>query len=541
MDVNQARISALRSLGLPPNWTPAPDAAEAAEAAKATGNEAFKAGKYENAIDAYSEAIKSAPTEPTYYTNRAAAYMSLKRFPAALDDCQLAAQLSPNGPNAKILLRLARCQFAMGSLEDAERSLERIVGGELPLEPENTAARSLLAQVKDTQTHYRQFESYRASKSFSFASIALNKTIAAVEAPPLAWKVARVSILLSQATTSNASPEKLSQAHHAAVELLRSQSSSSDCNHLYAQIQYAMGNLAQATKYSQESLRLDPDYAPARSLFKRSRKLESVKEAGNAAFKAGNLEEAVQRYTDAIDLVKEDDSVRPTSFLATIYSNRATVYSKQAQYENAISDSTSALDIDATYAKAKRVRARAYVANKQFEEGIRDLEAAIQEAEHGSSERQGLLREKQTAERSLKLSLRKDYYAILEVGQTASDAEIKKAYRKQSLLHHPDKGGDEEKFKLCNEAFSVLSDSTKRQRYDSGVDDLDGPSGMGGGNPFGGGGGVEINLADLFGAGGFGGGMGGGSHFHHGHPFGGGRGGFHAGGGRPRGPGGFNF
>ncbi|KAE8245312.1 hypothetical protein A4X13_0g5989 [Tilletia indica] len=545
MDVHQARISALRSLGLPADWTPAADAVEEAEKAKGRGNDAFKAGKYEEAIEAYSDAIKSAPTEPTYYTNRAAASMSLKRFSPALADCQLAANLSPNGPNAKTLLRLARCQFALGSLDDAERSLERIVGPSTSspgLEPDNQQAKSVLAQVKATKTHFRQFESYRDSKSYSFASIALNKTIQAVEVPPLPWKIARTKLLLSQASTSASSQDKLSQAHSSAVELLRANVSNSDCNHLYANVQYAMGNLAQAIKYAQESLRLDPDSTSARSLFKRCKKLESTKEAGNAAFKAGNLDEAIERYTETLELAKEDESVRPSAFLATVHTNRATVYSKQTKYDEAIKDASSAVDMDASFVKAKRVRARAYIASKQFEEGIRDLEAAIEEADHGTRERQTLVEEKRNAERAQKMSLRKDYYAILEVEQTATDAEIKKAYRKQSLVHHPDKGGDEEQFKLCNEAFSVLSDSTKRQRYDAGAD-LDGPGGME--DAFGGGGGgVEINLADLFGAGGFGGmgGMGGGG-FHSGHQHGGfphgGGGGF---GGRGRSRGGFqNF
>lgn len=82
----------------------------------------------------------------------------------------------------------------------------------------------------------------------------------------------------------------------------------------------------------------------------------------------------------------------------------------------------------------------------------------------------------------------------------ATEAEIKKAFRKVSLKHHPDKGGDEEQFKLCNEAYGVLSDPAKRRRYDSGVDDMDASdfSGMGGFGGMSGMGGV--NLADLFGA-----------------------------------------
>lgn len=61
----------------------------------------------------------------------------------------------------------------------------------------------------------------------------------------------------------------------------------------------------------------------------------------------------------------------------------------------------------------------------------------------------------------------KDYYSILGIQKTASDDEIKKAYRKLAHLHHPDKaGGNEAKFKEINEAYQVLSDKNKRAQYD---------------------------------------------------------------------------
>src|SRR5262245_1949993 len=64
----------------------------------------------------------------------------------------------------------------------------------------------------------------------------------------------------------------------------------------------------------------------------------------------------------------------------------------------------------------------------------------------------------------------KDYYASLGVPRTASDAEIKKAFRKLAREHHPDVARDkkraEEKFKEINEAYEVLGDAEKRKRYD---------------------------------------------------------------------------
>lgn len=83
---------------------------------------------------------------------------------------------------------------------------------------------------------------------------------------------------------------------------------------------------------------------------------------------------------------------------------------------------------------------------------------------------------------------KRDYYDVLGVGKSASADEIKKAFRRLAVQHHPDKeGGDETKFKEINEAYEVLKDPSKRQRYDQ-----FGHAGVGGsaasdGNPFGGG------------------------------------------------------
>jgi molecular chaperone DnaJ len=63
-------------------------------------------------------------------------------------------------------------------------------------------------------------------------------------------------------------------------------------------------------------------------------------------------------------------------------------------------------------------------------------------------------------------SKKRDYYEVLGVGKTASADEIKQAFRKLAMKHHPDRGGDAEKFKEINEAYQVLSDQEKRTKYD---------------------------------------------------------------------------
>lgn len=101
-----------------------------------------------------------------------------------------------------------------------------------------------------------------------------------------------------------------------------------------------------------------------------------------------------------------------------------------------------------------------------------------------------------------------DLYDCLGVSRNADSDEIKKAFRKQVLTHHPDKGGDEEVFKKVSRAYEVLSDPEKRRMYDmTGQVEEGGGGGGSGGFP----GGFPFDLGSLFGGlGGMFGGMGGG-------------------------------
>merc|ERR1711868_308474 len=233
-------------------------------------------------------------------------------------------------------------------------------------------------------------------------------------------------------------------------------------------------NVDGAFSHFTQVLRFAPDHVRAKEIYKKAKSLKAKKEEGNTAFKAGNLEEAYKLYSEALLI---DPCNRSTN--AKLYFNRATVTAKQKKTAECITDCDKALDLDPNYTKAMLRRAKCYMESEQYEEAVRDYEKVLK-SDKGNMEYRQLLQE---AKLELKKSKRKDYYKILGVEKTANDDEIKKAYRKRAMVHHPDrhssasedeKKDHETKFKEVGEAYAILSDEKKRRMYDSGQDLEDG-------------------------------------------------------------------
>src|SRR5476649_3084110 len=96
-------------------------------------------------------------------------------------------------------------------------------------------------------------------------------------------------------------------------------------------------------------------------------------------------------------------------------------------------------------------------------------------------------------------TMKTDYYEILQIERTATDGEIKTAYRKLAMEFHPDRNPNnpeaEEKFKECSEAYAILSDADKRAAYDR----FGHAAVNAGGSPFGGSPFAQGDLGDIFG------------------------------------------
>jgi len=213
--------------------------------------------------------------------------------------------------------------------------------------------------------------------------------------------------------------------------------------------------------------------------------MEEAKEKGNADFKAGKNQSAIDHYTAGINA----DPYNKT-LTSTLYANRAACYLKLKKYDEAVSDCNKAIELNDGYAKAYLRRGEARMGLEDYEEALRDFNRCDQlDPRLGAQERIRI------ANQESKKASRKDYYKVLGVEKTAKEDELKKAYRKLALRWHPDKNSQteekkkeaEKKFKDINEAYAVLSDKEKKRQYDIGSDPnnpnagFEGFSGGGGG------------------------------------------------------------
>jgi len=138
---------------------------------------------------------------------------------------------------------------------------------------------------------------------------------------------------------------------------------------------------------------------------------------------------------------------------------------KLERFAEGLKDIDSALKLDSSPSRIFITRARLHVGLELYEEAIEDFNTIwkLDISTLTAAEREGLKSEIQRAALCIQ---RKTYYQILGLTRTCTAAEIKKAFHRESLKHHPDRGGVAEKFKLVAKAYSVLSDPNSRREYD---------------------------------------------------------------------------
>lgn len=386
-------------------------------------------------------AVEAQPSSATYLSNRAAAYISAGLYVNALNDCTLADELDPH--NEKILLRLARIYTNLGRAQEALDTYGRI---QPPPSAKDTApAKAMLQHIAVAED---------ALKNGTTGSMALHaldqaeKGLGLGATKPRKWQLMRGEAYLKMGNVN-----ALGDAQNVAMSLLRNNSQDPEALVLRGRALYSQGDNDKAIQHFRQAVNCDPDYRDAVKYLRMVQKLDRMKADGNTEYKAGRWQAASDKYSEALEV---DPLNKGTN--SKLLQNRALCRTQLKDYKGAIEDCERALSLDPTYTKAKKTKASALGQSGKWDDAVRELKD-LQEQDPQDTGIAKLLR---NAELELKKSKRKDYYKILGIEKDADENQIKRAYRKAAIVHHPDKNPDDEdaaeRFKDIGEAYETLSD-----------------------------------------------------------------------------------
>lgn len=479
-----------------------------AETLKNQGNDSFKEKNYKEAISFYSQAIGMFSPNPnqltlpleleeqdSFFLNRASAYIALNKFQEAYKDSKKALELNPD--YMKAAHRLFISCMKLGYTEEAKGVLERFI----PKHPDEKLFKEDLRMLADYQNIVRMIEQAVGRKDWRQAVFQSRQ---ALQLCPQGETLILNNLEYMLNNNSIISAHKYSQ------DIFDKYNHVPRFLYLKGMVYINQGNVDMARKFFSSVLKQDPDYVPAQKAFKNLKKAENMKKEAGDLFKAHKYQEANDMYSECLKLLAGNGH-----YNSPIYLNRAMTFSKMKKFEDALTDLNKAIELNDQYNKAFVKRAEIHKELEQFQEAVYDLDAAAKINPHEFNVGQ-LIKQ---AKRDLKVSLRKDYYKILNIGKQATSTEIKKGYHKQSLIWHPDKHAtkSEEEQKVAEknmkdilEAKSILTDPEKRERYDQGMDLEEIENGQ---SPFSQN--ANMDMSDLMrmfggGGGGGGGGMGGG-------------------------------
>ncbi|KAH7433285.1 hypothetical protein KP509_07G062600 [Ceratopteris richardii] len=507
------------------------------------GNQAYADGDFSRAEEYYSRGARSVSLDESShsciralmlcFSSRAVTRIALGRMREALADCKRAIGMDPGF--FRVRLRAASCHLALGETEAAANMYKACMeyGNE-----NGTLDSKILSEASEGLEKSQEIDEYSKKvlellqkETFQDSISALHLLDKALSVSPFSERLheQKAQVLLSL------------QRYEECVQLCEQSLVPAECNHgstvqncddsiskeacqrnrnchlmlwrwrLSAKALYHLGKLEDALDLliKHEEMLSSCQLHNCISSESLSSFITSIhelllhKSAGVKAFQLGKYEDAIEHYTAA--LAQAGDS-RP--FIAVCFCNRAAASQALGHIADAIADCSCAIAIDATYPNALSQRATLHEAIRDYGQTCYDLRRLVAVLEDYQANRSTQAvkwvgsdadipdlkhsRERlEKGEEDIKKSHPIDHYMLLGVDFTCSANEVKKAYRKAALKHHPDKAiqfltrgdngdktlpkevGDqvrrdaERLFKLIGESYAVLSDPTKRLRYDT--------------------------------------------------------------------------
>ncbi|XP_057319410.1 dnaJ homolog subfamily C member 7-like [Microplitis mediator] len=415
---------------------------------KDEANTLYKQKKYKLALSQYTRLIELCPSELNY-GNRAACYIMMERYEDALVDAKKSVEL--NSSYIKGYERAIRCLVELGHMIDANIWVVKLES----VDQKNERLAIEREKINDVTRFLKKIDDKVSEKKYTEAVKYLDKLIK-ISSQCVSYKIKKAECL--------ALMEKFKEAETLINDVLKYNKSNPDAVYILGLCLYHL-DTDRAVAQLKEVLRLVPDHSDALKLYKKAKALIEKKNEGNNAFVHKRYTKAHHIYTEALGI---DPSNR--GMIKKLYYNLAQASYKLQKITRCIEECTKALNIDPNYAKALLRRGQCHLDNKDYEEAVADLTKSL--GIDSNSECQRLLESAKT----LLARAKSDYHGILGVKSNASQADIKKAYRKKALQHHPDKHSNstaeekalnERKFKDITRAYRSLTNGSTSRRDDS--------------------------------------------------------------------------
>ena len=304
---------------------------EKAEEYKNQGNAEFKANNFTKAIENYSKALEFFPTESSYYANRAACYLSLKKYLKCIEDCNETLKYDPK--HIKALKRKAKSLFLTGNVRDSILVYNQAI----QYDPIDKSLKAELQEIQLLQKLIEESKQNLEKKKYTDALMDIKKALSI--SPDLnEMRIRYIECLAKMGHRENA----IQHSNTSFNDL------STNPDYLYARGLALLynGQNEVAKKTFLEGLRLDPDNIKCRTAYKKMNKQEELKDQGNIEFKAGNYDNAIRYYTESIEIDHGHKSL-----VSVLYANRAIIFAKLKKYREAIADCDKSIEANEKYSK----------------------------------------------------------------------------------------------------------------------------------------------------------------------------------------------
>ncbi|KVI12103.1 DnaJ domain-containing protein, partial [Cynara cardunculus var. scolymus] len=418
-----------------------------------------------------------------YYSNRAAKRMSLGKMRKAVNDCRMATLLDPSFLRkwmvhctiTKIICLDRRLAIeASDGLQNAEKVVNYVnQSAELLEQKTLESATKALEVITEALSISCYSEKLLEMKGEALFMLRKYEEVVQMCEQTLAFAEKNYATISDSNHTSNEEEQKR------LLKLWRWNLMSRSYFHM-ARFDKALAILEKHEKLAPAETKTE---APSALSAATVSELLRLKSAGNEAYQAGRHREAVRHYSNA--LLR---SVECRPFAAICLGNRAAAHQALGEVVDAIADCNLAIALDDNYLKAISRRANLHEKIRDYEHAALDLQRLISLLEKQCEAK--YVEELRIARQRLSSINRYMKKEMTGLKGSESGAEIKKAYHKAALRHHPDKAGkflvrsesgadshvwneifttiheDADKlFKIIGEAYAVLSDANKRFKY----------------------------------------------------------------------------